>query len=289
MASNNAINLPRMGLSSSAVLFELSISVWTGAKLDKNTSAEVDTNKHTLTRAGNYTKQLFAGCSELSDITKYVANVRNWVKRNTLPWSFSGPVLLPTARMIDFDPELKQYQLKFNQMVNDFVVVYPTLINAASMNLGALFDPEDYPHVDVVRDKFGFYFQYSPLPESGDFRVDIGSEEVQYLRQQYEESLVLREQEVARANWTRLHTELSRLVNQLREDGRIHESTFSGLKELCVILDSFNITRDAELDAARKDILNVLNCTDTKELKKDDAVRVGVREELSDILSKFNF
>ena len=121
MSTINAI--PRLGLSSSAVLFELSISVWTGAKLDKQTSSEVDASKHTLTRAGNYTKRLFAGSHELYSITKYVANVRNWVKRNTLPWSFNGPVLLPTAKLIDFDPEIKKYQMEFYRMVDDFVLV----------------------------------------------------------------------------------------------------------------------------------------------------------------------
>jgi len=55
--------MPRMGLASSSVLFELSISVWTGRKLDKQVSAEVDMDKSTRARGGNYNKNLFAGCT----------------------------------------------------------------------------------------------------------------------------------------------------------------------------------------------------------------------------------
>ena len=88
--------LPRMGLASASVLFELSISVWTGRKLDKQVSAEVDMDKSTRARGGNYNKNLFAGCTELEDLTKFVSRVRQWVMMNTLPWSYTGPSLLPT-------------------------------------------------------------------------------------------------------------------------------------------------------------------------------------------------
>jgi hypothetical protein len=43
-------------ISSSAMLVDVSISVWTARKLDKKVSAEVDVAKSTKTKAGNYHK-----------------------------------------------------------------------------------------------------------------------------------------------------------------------------------------------------------------------------------------
>ena len=45
----------------SAVLVRLNISTWTGRKLDKRVSDEIDLSKNTKTRAGNYNKHLLAG------------------------------------------------------------------------------------------------------------------------------------------------------------------------------------------------------------------------------------
>ena len=280
--------LPRMGLASASVLFELSISVWTGRKLDKQVSAEVDMDKSTRARGGNYNKNLFAGCTELEDLTKFVSRVRQWVMMNTLPWSYTGPSLLPTAKMFDFNAQLELYRDEFEQKVDDFVVIYPTLIQAASLNLGSLFDPEDYPDASVIKDKFGFRFVYTPVPEN-DFRVNVGNEEVDFLHGQYEKMLAEREVEIARTNWERLHTEAKRLANQLKDKGRVFDSTFDGLMALCEGMDAMNITGDNELDARRKEIMAVLRTTDTQMLRKNDSIKKDVKKDIEDILAKFNF
>lgn len=280
--------MPRMGLASSAVLFELSISVWTGRKLDKQVSAEVDMDKSTRARGGNYNKNLFAGCHELEDLTKFVSGVRQWVTMNTLPWSYTGPSLLPTAKMFDFNVQLEVYRQEFEQKVADFVAIYPTLIQAASMNLGNLFNPDDYPDVGVIKDKFGFRFVYTPVPDN-DFRVNVGSDEVQFLHDQYEKIIADREVDIARTNWERLHTEAKRLANQLKDKGRVYDSTFDGLMALCEGMDAMNITGDNELDARRKEIMAVLRTTDTQMLRKNDSIKKDVKKDIEDILAKFSF
>ncbi len=65
--SNFAIDLGNFSvskLSSSALIVNLSLSVWTGRKLDKRVSEEVDQQNSTKTRAGNYHKNLLAGFIE---------------------------------------------------------------------------------------------------------------------------------------------------------------------------------------------------------------------------------
>jgi len=279
---------PRMGLASSAVLFELSISTWSGRKLDKQVSAEVDMDKSTRARGGNYNKNLFAGCNELDDLTKFVSKVRGWVVMSTLPWSYTGPSLLPTASMFEFNKQLEAYRDEFFVRVDDFVRVYPTMIQAASLNLGNLFNPDDYPDVAYIRDKFAFRYVYNPVPEN-DFRVNVGTDEVNFLHDQFEKRMAEREVEIARANWERLHTEASRLANQLKDKGRIFDSTFDGLMALCESLDAMNITGDNELDRRRKELMAVLRTTDTKMLRNDESIKKDVRKDIETILAKFNF
>jgi hypothetical protein len=279
---------PRMGLSTSSILFELSISVWTGRKQDKQVSAEIDQDKHTRVRAGRYHKDLFAGCTELEDIAKFTSRVRGWVVQNTLPWSYTGPSLLPTSKMVDFNTQLEAYRDEFFVLVDKLIAVYPAMIQAASLNLGSLFDPNDYPSVDEIRHKFGFRFVYTPVPDN-DFRVNVGTEEVEFLHEQYSKLIADREVEIARTNWERLYTEASRLANQLKEKGRVYDSTFDGLMALCESMDAMNVTGDNDLDRRRKEIMKVLRTTDTKQLREDVVIKKDVKREIEDILSKFNF
>lgn len=280
--------LPRMGLASSAVLFELNISVWSGRKLDKTVSAEIDQDKSTRARGGNYNKNLFAGCTELEDLTNYASKVRGWVTENTLPWSYKGPSLLPTAQMFEFNKQIEAFQQEYMDMVDTFVAVYPTMIQAASINLADLFNPNDYPDVDSIRHKFGFRYVYNPVPEN-DFRVNVGREEVEFLHSQFAKRMAEREEEIARTNWERLYKEASRLANQLKDKGRVFDATFEGLMAICESMDAMNVTGDNELDARRKEIMAVLRTTDTQMLRKNDSIKKDVKKDIEDILAKFSF
>jgi hypothetical protein len=55
------------------------------------------------------------------------------------------------------------------------------------------------------------------------------------------------------------------------------------------MLGDFNLTGDAELEKARRDLKMTLQGVDLNELKKDDASRLAVKAELDDILNKFNW
>ena len=65
-------------LSSSAMLVELNISLWTARKLDKKVSNDVDISNSTRTKAGNYHKNLLAGDESLSAIQKLAGFIRTY-------------------------------------------------------------------------------------------------------------------------------------------------------------------------------------------------------------------
>jgi hypothetical protein len=102
----------------SAVLVRLNISTWTGRKLDKRVSDEIDLSKNTKTRAGNYNKHLLAGSKELDQIQKVATAVRTWNYDQTLPWSNGGDRLchsrtsLSTSRRLPCSRSSSMMQLK---------------------------------------------------------------------------------------------------------------------------------------------------------------------------------
>lgn len=282
-------------IASSAVLVDLNISVWTGRKMDKKVSAEIDADKHTQVRAGNYHKALMAGAQELEDIAKYAAGIRNWHAQQTLPWSDAGTRLIPTARLFDYQQELGVRENGFHDLVDKFLASYSTLVQAAQFRLGALFNADEYPDVDVIAAKFGFRYVFSPVPVAGDFRVDIGNEGLEELKKQYEQNQNRYIEQAMRDVWGRVREVTERLSKQLRVDkstgekGKLYQSTLDNALELCDMLKSMNINNDPELEKIRKELYMTLNGVDLKELKQDEMIREGVKAELDALISKFSF
>ena len=70
-------------IGNNAMLVDLNISMWTGRKMDRKVSEEVDSAKGTKARAGNYHKKLLAGSDKLEQVQKIVSEVRRWSIDNT--------------------------------------------------------------------------------------------------------------------------------------------------------------------------------------------------------------
>ena len=173
-------------IQNSSMLVDLNISVWTGRKQDKRVSDEIDAAKSTKTRAGNYHKKLLAGTQKLDDLQKLVTGIRSWHYIQTLPWSDGGSRLLPMKNFFDYKATLADFEIQFTDAVDAFLADYPTLVSAAAFQLGDLFDSSEYPDVERLRDKFKFRYVFLPVPEVGDFRIDVNEQHKAELVQQYE-------------------------------------------------------------------------------------------------------
>ena len=165
-----------INIQGAALIVEFNASVWTARKLDRKVTDEVIDNKNAKAKdGGRFNKNLLAGRHELEDIAKLVTKVRNHVYDNTLPWSNNGQQLLPTSKFIAFDKKMNVFKEEFDEIVEKFVAIYPTLITAQAMALGEMFNRDDYPPSSDIARRFAFTYDYFPVPSAGDFRVDIGN------------------------------------------------------------------------------------------------------------------
>ena len=170
-----------MSISASAVLVELNISVWPAAKIDREATEKTNTDAGAVVGAAQTKKNLFAGTSLRKDIEKFAARVRLYHNQHTLPWADKGERLLPTKLFLDYKTAMNGYEQSFNNMCQNFFAEYPRLVAEAPTNLGSLYKPEDYPPIEEVRLKFGFRRTVKPVPEAGDFRLDVPAEDMREL------------------------------------------------------------------------------------------------------------
>ena len=283
-----------IGIATSAMLVELNVSCWTARKLDKRVSEEIDTAKNTKARGGNYHKNLLAGSKTLEDVNNYAARVRLWNSLRTLPWSDKGVRLLPMPIFLDYKAQLNEHESEFQRLCNKFFVEYPTLISAAAFSLGDMFNREEYPSVEDIMRKFKFSYTFSPVPTSGDFRIDINEQAKAELVTQYESSFNGRIESAMRDMWGRLHECLTHMSERLStaEDGKrkiFHDTLLGNAKELIDVLDKLNITKDPQLEKARRELSSALLLLDTDMLKKSDEIRLQTKSKVDAIISKFEW
>jgi hypothetical protein len=290
--------MTRYNIDTCAMLVELNVSQWTARKLDRTVSDELVANKHAQDKgAARVNKHLLAGRSELEVITKFVTETRATVYNNTLPWSDSGIRLLPSAKFMEFNAKLQEAEDKFYGLVTEFVTVYPSLITAQAMALGNMFNRNDYPHPNDIEHRFRFNVNYMPVPSSGDFRVDIGNDAQEELRKKLSALADERVEYAMKDIKTRLLEHLKRMSDRLTIDyvqgeakPRVfHDSLLDGAHDLCEMVQSLNVTNDAQLSDARKALLKAIGNVDVKDLRKDVGARTEVKTQVDDILSKFNF
>ncbi len=297
---NNSISI-----GSSAMLVELSIRSWTGRKLDKSVSAEIDNAKKTKTSVVNANKNLMAGTGVLDKIIKQAAAIRSWHISQTLPWTDNGSRLLPMSNFMAYKEQLGVMEQGYNALVDKFIDAYPNLIIAAAFQLGDLFDRTEYPEVHTLRNRFSMQYSFFPVPQAGDFRIDINEEAKAEILANCEKAYNDRLENAMKDAWVRLHECLTRMSDRLQYDevdeevdGRwekvlkprvFRDSMVDNAKELVELLQHLNLTKDPQMEQARKDLKNILDRHNVDTLRGSYTAREAVKSQVDAILNKMNF
>jgi hypothetical protein len=250
-------------IQSSAMIVEFSTSVWVGRKKDKSASAQITIQNNAASGTANVSKKLLGDCAELDAIQKFVGTVRKHHYALTMPWSDMGQRLIPTAMFFDYQNQMSAFEQEFDRLVQAFLDVYDWEIIQSRVKLGDLFNDADYAPVHDLRRKFAFNVTYSPVPEAGDFRVDMGNEQAAILKTQYQEHYEAQITKAMDDVFKRTRTYLERLHNSLDDDNismgkdgkpkpkRIFAGTFDGVLDMIDMLKACNLTGDTQMEAIR--------------------------------------
>ena len=281
-------------LSGSAMLLDLHISTYTGRKQDKATAEEVNTAKNAKSKkASSVYKSLFADDADLEAIVAYGGRVRSWLYDVTLPWSDGGTRLVPTSKFFDISHELNQHEQEFFKLVQRFLNNYSTKVSAQAFKLGKLFSAVEYPSAGEIQNKFGFTFVFTPVPQAGDFRVDLPAEALAQVEANFEQAVSKRVQSVMQEPWDRLYKEVSHIKDKMidKEGGKpqkLYQSMLDNALGLCETLKSLNIMNDPDLEAARRALELSLTNVDIKSLRQSPEVREAIKVKMQDLTDKFS-
>ena len=269
-------------LASSAMLGELNISNWVGRKLDKRASKDVVDQNHAATGVANVNKKLLADSDKLRAIQQLVTATRGMHASMTMPWSNSGLRLLPTAQYFKYNQAMTEMQNEFYRLVEDFLDSYNDEVIDVQMKLGDLFSRDDYPTVEALRRKFAFTINYMPLPDAGDFRVDIGNEALNEVQQKYQDFYTKQYNTAMNDVWTRLHKALTSMSERLdytdKENKKIFRDTLvSNVTDMIELLRVCNVTNSTQMAAMADSLEEAMSGVTPDALRDDDTFRAETK------------
>jgi len=203
---------------------------------------------------------------------------------------------MPTSLFLDYKQEANVRRDTFYRMVDEFVQNYPALVQISHNYLGNLFDPDDYPSADEVRTKFGFRLIFTPVPESGDFRLDLPAQEMDEVRREYEDSFKDRLAEAMKEPWDRLHKTLTTISEKLtdkegedEDKKRYHDTLITNAQSLCAMLTHLNVAGDPKLEQARRDLERTMLGADIEVIRESAAERAGIKDKVDAILKQYEW
>lgn len=282
-------------IASSAMLVELSISTWTGKKTDKKVSNEVTLNKNAASGVVNVSKKLLGDCAELDAVQKFVGNVRNVHYAMTQPWSDTGLRLLSTAMFHKrYNKEMSAHQAEFQTLVNKFLDAYDWEINQAEVKLGDMFNRGDYPSKEELQTKFKFQLVQMPLPEAGDFRLDINTEAHELLKKQYQDHYTNQLNSAMKDIWDKAYEALSKMSERLdykdRDTKKIfRDSLVDNVMDVVELLSLCNVTGNQQMSAMKEKLENALLGVTPDALREDEYLRTETKSKVDDILKNMSW
>jgi hypothetical protein len=276
-------------IASSAVLIDMSISVWTGRKHDKRASNDVTAQHNAAKGVANVSKKLLGDCAELDALQKFAANARNSHYAMTTPWSDLGLRMCPTRTYINgYEKQMSALQHEFYRLTDAFLHAYDWEVQNAQLKLGSLFNADEYPSSDRLRGKFNFRYTAMPVPEAGHWMLDVEAEAATSLREQYEKFYSEQFKKSMDDVWQRTYDALSKMSERLDygddENKKIfRDSLVSNAKDMVTMLVDFNIGNDPVMAQAARQLEHALEGVTPEALREDAYLRAQTKRNVDEV------
>jgi hypothetical protein len=280
---------PVPSIASSAVLVSLSRSVPKMTKIDKQVTAEVTTAKHASRSAGKFQKKLL-NCSVLDALHTLSGQIYSYHIENTVAWTDRGPRLLPNEKLIDYKNTMEAFFVEAGLLWEEFLRVYPSRVANVQLNhIGDMFNESDYPTVEELRRKFRMAVSYEPIPDAGDFRVDIGNQAAQEMADTYNTLLQDRIAGAMNDVVERLTTPLINMSKMLdyREGEKptgFRDTLVDNVTSIVDLLRTCNLTNNARLTGIQQQLKQTLTGVTPDGLRNDPNLRAKTKQDVDTII-----
>ena len=227
----------------------------------------------------------------LKPVRNHQAKARKYLSSEGLPW---GPwTLIPHNVADEVFPELDKREVENQELWQAFVLAYPGIVSERRVEMGDLFDPGDFPDIELLKNKWRFKVHSTAVPDpENDIRAGWSHKQMQEMQ------AAMRRQEDEHTRDATIEM-LKRVLNPLANiedkmdrynggrEGRFSTKTFIGnLQKAVEQMIPGNLRDDPEIEVIRQDIIRELCDITPEELRKSDSLRSTAGKKAKDLGDK---
>jgi hypothetical protein len=274
-----------MSIDKKAMLVELSISQWYNRASDKRATDTVRDTYHVKSQLEGVLKKLLPKHA-MKEVNSCVSRIRTTHRYYTLPWTDGGVRLLPTKNYFQYNAEMNDRVADLHDAVDALSKALPSYIEQAKGNLEGLFNEEDYPTSDTVKNSFRVSIRSYPVPSSGDFRVDVPADELEKLRGGLDADLTGLTSQAVRSYEDMIRTKMKELRDVLITNGdSFRQTRLDILQDVAGMAEAFNLEGDAEIEELATKALGFATRHTAAELRGEESLRDKLRQDITDELN----
>ncbi len=287
-----------MNLIHDAMLVTFSLHGWSARRHDPKASQYVAVHHDAAATAGRYNKRLLPKAA-LAALNATQNQARKTHYTHTLPWDDAGARLLPVANYERYTHALDELIERIFTERERFLSEYDEHVERARLDLGRLFQLDDYPTREELRVRYSARYRIEPVPDSGHFLADLGAGENARVRRDIEHQVSLRLNGALGDLYRRLGEAVGHVCERLSEDQNgkpkvFRDSLIENLRELVDIVPRLNLFGDRHLEHLCEEVKHRIACVEPDVLrptaasgKFDPAVRRRVKRDARDLAAHF--
>lgn len=264
-------------------IVELSISEWTGRKTDP---AIADTTANQCHADAGRIKGIkyLVDRKNLKDIITAKNKIRKYHYSVTLPYDQKGKSIISNEIVLDYIKEVGTLKAEYLKTVDDFLQNYAQLKNDAISDLGSLYQVNDFPDVDELRQSFGVEINFSPLPASGNLIIDIAEDQLNELRKDLDNSVKSALEQAQEELYKKTYTVLNNIVESLGNLEKSFKNTLIfNATDLADIIPKINVTGAPEINTIAGRIKTDIGKYTPEEIRQDRAKREEIKNSADSI------
>lgn len=221
-----------MSIKDQALLVSVETSAPKKTKMDKEASEQIAVMKNADSKSTRVVNDLYPK-HLMKPIEKAEGRARTLLQSGpTYMWK-RNQFLLPSTHFMEFAAEAGKIELEHQQAVTAFMNNFTNVMLEAQATLGQMFDASVYPDLDELRESFTLKFDYDPVTDNKDFRVQMGEEAEAELRRVTQERTLHKFKGLADRVRGRLSTRIKNLISAMEKPEReIRDKDTNQLKEM---------------------------------------------------------
>lgn len=268
-----------------AMLVRLGISQWYNKATDKNVAKEIsDKYGAESTTDDHYVKALLPK-NAMKEIQTTIGRMRVAHYRMTMPWQDGGLRILPAKMYFDYVQQMGQLKGQFETQVDTFIKNFRSYKEQAKTTKGGLYNEADYPTEAALRGLFEVRTSFFPLPDSGDFRLDLDADVIERIKLDADKELRKGLEAATSFLYERFATLLETYYQAAANPKKkFHETTIVNLYDFAEMLPMMNISKDEKLDKVAAFVTTELCPYSADSIRDKMEVRTLVAEKAREAL-----